>query len=57
MPLGAQFLVNFLLGEESGVTAPVIEMTRAEATIRVAAGETREARRTSDEPVLVAAGG
>jgi Cytochrome c554 and c-prime len=30
-----QFLVNFLLGEDSGVTAPVVEMTRATATIEV----------------------
>ncbi|MCP4662430.1 MAG: hypothetical protein GY856_44090, partial [bacterium] len=30
-----QFLLNFLLGEDSGVTAPVIEMTRDTATIRV----------------------
>jgi hypothetical protein len=30
-----QFLVNFLLGESSGVTAPVIAMTGDEATIRL----------------------
>lgn len=30
-----QFLINFLLGEDSGLTAPVIEMTTAEATVRV----------------------
>jgi len=30
-----QFLLNFLLGEDSGVTAPVVEMTRATATIPV----------------------
>jgi hypothetical protein len=30
-----QFLINFLLGEDSGLTAPVIEMTRATASVRV----------------------
>ncbi|MFQ5670039.1 MAG: multiheme c-type cytochrome [Acidobacteriota bacterium] len=30
-----QFLLNFLLGEESGVSAPVMEISRAEATIQV----------------------
>jgi hypothetical protein len=30
-----QFLLNFLLGKDSGVTAPVIEVTRATATIEV----------------------
>ncbi|MFQ5524646.1 MAG: multiheme c-type cytochrome [Thermoanaerobaculia bacterium] len=30
-----QFLINFLLGEDSGLTAPVIEMTRASATVEV----------------------
>jgi hypothetical protein len=30
-----QYLINFLLGEDSGLTAPVIELTRAEATVEV----------------------
>jgi hypothetical protein len=30
-----QFLINFLLGEDSGLTAPVIEMGRAAAEVRV----------------------
>jgi hypothetical protein len=30
-----QFLVNFLLGEDSGLTAPVIEMSRVSAEVRV----------------------
>jgi hypothetical protein len=30
-----QFLINFLLGEGSGVTAPVVELTRASASVRV----------------------
>lgn len=31
-----QFLINFLLGEESGISAPVVEMTRATATVEIA---------------------
>ena len=38
-----QFLVDFLLGPDSGLTAPVIEMARASA--RVAVGSTAEPRR------------
>ena len=30
-----QYLINFLLGENSGLTAPVVELTRAEATVEV----------------------
>ena len=30
-----QFLVNFLLGEDSGLTAPVVEIARASAQVRV----------------------
>jgi len=30
-----QFLINFLLGEDSGLTAPVIEMNRVTATVEV----------------------
>ena len=30
-----QFLINFLLGEDSGLTAPVVEMNRVTASIRV----------------------
>ena len=32
-----QFLINFLLGEDSGLTAPVVEMARVQADIPVAA--------------------
>jgi hypothetical protein len=32
-----QFLINFLLGEDSGLSAPVIEMTTASATVDVRA--------------------
>jgi len=31
-----QFLLNYLFGEDSGLTAPVIELDRATATVRVA---------------------
>ena len=30
-----QFLINFLLGEDSGLTAPVIELNRVETTVEV----------------------
>ncbi len=33
-----QFLINFLLGEDSGLTAPVVEMASVEADIPVGAG-------------------
>jgi hypothetical protein len=48
-----QFLINFLLGEDSGVTAPAIEMTRATATVVVG-----EAAGSPDAgPAASAAGG
>jgi hypothetical protein len=44
-----QYLLNFMFGEDSGLTAPVTEMSRAEADIRVkpssAPSEDRQARR------------
>jgi len=30
-----QFLINFLLGEDSGITAPVVEMNRVETTVKI----------------------
>jgi hypothetical protein len=33
-----QFLINFLLGEKSGITAPVVEIGRASAVFEVAPG-------------------
>jgi hypothetical protein len=30
-----QYLLNFMFGEKSGLTAPATEMARAEATIRI----------------------
>ncbi|HEY6552735.1 MAG TPA: hypothetical protein VI669_05235, partial [Vicinamibacteria bacterium] len=44
-----QFLINFLLGEDSGLTAPVVEMTRTTASVRVRPAET--------EPEPAAGGG
>ncbi len=43
-----QFLINFLLGEDSGLTAPVIEMNRAWATIDVV-DEAKQAEVRKDE--------
>jgi hypothetical protein len=37
-----QFLLNFLFGEDSGVTAPVVELARATATVKVAPPVTRD---------------
>ncbi|MCB1035876.1 MAG: hypothetical protein KDD47_18795, partial [Acidobacteria bacterium] len=48
-----QFLINFLLGEDSGLTAPVIEMNRTTATIPVLAKEVR----ASLDPLAEPAGG
>ncbi len=36
-----QFLINFLLGEDSGLSAPVIEMARTEATVAARQDEAR----------------
>ncbi len=47
-----QFLLNYLLGEDSGITAPVIEMTRATAAVEIAGPD-----QTSPSPTLTAAGG
>ena len=33
-----QFLINFLLGEKSGLTAPVVEIARASAVFEVSPG-------------------
>jgi hypothetical protein len=49
-----QFLVNFLLGEDSGLTAPVVEMTRTEVTVDVAE---RQARADGRGSSVAAAGG
>jgi hypothetical protein len=38
-----QFLLNFLFGEDSGVTAPVVELATATAIVKVAPAVTREA--------------
>jgi hypothetical protein len=41
-----QYLINFMLGEDSGITAPVVEMNRVEATFGVT--PPRQATRASD---------
>jgi hypothetical protein len=51
-----QFLINFLLGEDSGLTAPVIEMNQATATIRVQ-GLTLQESDDADGSVLAARDG
>jgi len=38
-----QFLINFLLGEDSGLSAPVIQMAETTATVKVS-DEAQEAR-------------
>jgi hypothetical protein len=40
-----QYLLNFMFGEKSGLTAPATEMARAEATIRVTATSPRAGAR------------
>jgi hypothetical protein len=49
-----QFLINFLLGEDSGLTAPVIEMTTAQAMVDVRADD--QASRLRDQGARVAGG-
>ncbi len=51
-----QFLINFLLGEDSGLTAPVIEMTTAEATILVGEEPELAASLTPNTPTPAPAG-
>ena len=38
-----QFLLNYMFGEDSGLTAPVIELDRATAVVRVDTTETAAA--------------
>jgi hypothetical protein len=52
-----QYLLNFLLGEDSGVTAPVIEMNRVETEVPVAGAEIRAALSAPPPPPEVAPGG
>ncbi len=52
-----QFLINFLLGEDSGLTAPVIELTRAEASVKVAPAEQQATISDWQEAPAVAPGG
>jgi len=53
-----QFLINFLLGEDSGLTAPVIEMNRTSASVEVApASRQAQAPEVATETLPQAAGG
>ncbi|MGB5661502.1 MAG: hypothetical protein WBO54_18685, partial [Thermoanaerobaculia bacterium] len=51
-----QFLINFLLGEDSGLTAPVVEMNRITKTIDLAGAE-QQAERDKDANALPAPAG
>jgi hypothetical protein len=42
-----QFLVNYLMGKDAGITAPVVEIGRAKATLTVPQGE-----QSGAQPVL-----
>ncbi len=49
-----QYLVNFMLGDDSGITAPVVEMNRVEATFGVGGQQAQLAPRSGD-PAATAA--
>ena len=52
-----QFLINFLLGEDSGLSAPVVQMAETRATIKVA-DESQQATAPVDrDSVAIGAGG
>jgi hypothetical protein len=42
-----QYLLNFMFGEESGLTMPVVEMARAEARVRIRTEPARRAARST----------
>jgi len=42
-----QFLLNFMFGEKEGLTAPITEMARTEATLEITAAPARLARRAA----------
>jgi hypothetical protein len=52
-----QYLINFLLGEDSGLTAPVIEMNRVTVEVPVASPSERAAAETRAGLPLTAGGG
>ena len=39
-----QFLVNYLMGKDAGITAPVVEIARANAVLTVPPGGTADVR-------------
>jgi len=52
-----QFLINFLLGEDSGLSAPVVQMTETRAKVKVGE-ETQQAHTPAlDSDAAVATGG
>ena len=52
-----QFLINFLLGEDSGLTAPIIEMNRTTVTVEVLDRVTDGRRPDEGAVIEMAAGG
>ncbi|MDX1385217.1 MAG: hypothetical protein R3190_16305, partial [Thermoanaerobaculia bacterium] len=52
-----QFLINFLLGEDSGLTAPVIELTSVRATVDAEGGLAENLPRDDEAAREVAIGG
>jgi hypothetical protein len=52
-----QFLINFLLGEDSGLTAPVIEMNRTTVTVDVKDLGQQAQRSPEASPLPAPAGG
>jgi hypothetical protein len=49
-----QYLLNFMFGEDSGLTMPVVEMAHAEAHVRVRPKRARSAARTDGDAPSVA---
>ena len=52
-----QFLINFLLGEDSGLTAPVVEMTRITKTIDMTRADQQAERAAKASALPSPAGG
>ncbi len=45
-----QFLLNYLFGEESGLTAPAVELSRGTSTVRIVAPKTATQRTGDSDP-------
>jgi len=52
-----QFLINFLLGEDSGLSAPVVQMAETRATIKVGDEAEQASTPAGEDSVPAAAGG